>query len=299
MTRPRVSIGMPIYNGETFLEETLVSLLEQTYTAFELIICDNASTDRTQEICQTYAAADTRIRYYRNEENLGAAPNYNRTFALAQGEYFKWCAHDDPCAPTYLARCVETLDSAPEAIMCYPKTVAIDEAGAVINADSYRDGFNLREEEAHIRFRNFFDTGILYHPVFGLMRSTILGQTPLIGSFASSDIALLGELAIRGKCYELPDPLAFRRVHQQNSIYANPSNTLVTQWFNPKVKPGRLTTRQKLSLEHTKSMYRAPLSWSERMKCFKELIYFHLRTGRFGSFFEGRGNGNPQQVGNL
>ena len=88
MTRPRVSIGMPIYNGETFLEETLVSLLEQTYTAFELIICDNASTDRTQEICQTYAAADTRIRYYRNEENLGAAPNYNRTFALAQGETF-------------------------------------------------------------------------------------------------------------------------------------------------------------------------------------------------------------------
>ena len=88
--RSRVSIGLPVYNGEKYLEQALISILSQTYTDFELIISDNASTDRTQAICREYAAKDPRIRYYCNEENLGAAPNHNRVFELASGEYFKW-----------------------------------------------------------------------------------------------------------------------------------------------------------------------------------------------------------------
>lgn len=82
---PRVSIGLPVYNGEVFLAETLNSILSQTFQDFELIICDNASTDQTQEICRKFARQDERIRYYRNEANLGAAKNFNRVFSLARG----------------------------------------------------------------------------------------------------------------------------------------------------------------------------------------------------------------------
>ena len=71
---PRVSIGMPIYNGERYLRSALDSLLAQTFEAFEIIISDNASTDATPAICSAYAAKDPRIRYYRNERNIGVHP---------------------------------------------------------------------------------------------------------------------------------------------------------------------------------------------------------------------------------
>src|SRR5262245_38039803 len=96
---PRVSIGMPVRNGEPFIADAIDSLLAQTLTDFELIICDNASTDRTQEICGEYAAQDARIRYYRNPTNLGPAQNHNKCFELSRGEYFRWHAHDDMCLP--------------------------------------------------------------------------------------------------------------------------------------------------------------------------------------------------------
>ena len=82
-TAPRVSIGLPVFNGEGFLSDAVGSILAQTYTDFELIISDNASTDGTEEICRDYAASDPRIRYDRTVRNLGAAANLNRTFPLA------------------------------------------------------------------------------------------------------------------------------------------------------------------------------------------------------------------------
>ena len=102
----RVTIGLPVYNGETYLEETLDSILNQTYTEFELIISDNGSSDGTRLICEEYAAKDDRIKYYRSVKNLGAAPNYNRAFELSSGEYFKWADYDDPLAPEFLSKCV-------------------------------------------------------------------------------------------------------------------------------------------------------------------------------------------------
>ncbi len=83
--QPHVSIGLTVYNGEQFLEETLDSFLAQTYSDFELIISDNASTDRTGKISQAYAATDNRIHYHRNERNLGLAGNHNRVFASQRG----------------------------------------------------------------------------------------------------------------------------------------------------------------------------------------------------------------------
>ena len=105
--KPRVSIGLPIYNGENLVIETLDSFLSQTFSDFEVIISDNGSIDRTQQICEDYAAKDGRIKYYRNLKNLGVAPNLNRVFELSSGEYFKWADHDDLLAPDFLLRCVE------------------------------------------------------------------------------------------------------------------------------------------------------------------------------------------------
>src|SRR5512147_185345 len=113
-----VSIGLPVYNGENFLEAAVRSVLSQSLDDLQLVISDNASTDRTAEICRDYAAADPRVVYLRNETNLGAAPNYNRTFHESTGRYFKWLAHDDQMGPQYLERTVGALEARPEAVLC-------------------------------------------------------------------------------------------------------------------------------------------------------------------------------------
>ena len=82
---PLVSIGPFVYNGERFIEDALNSILNQTFTDFELIISDNASTDRTSEIAEAYAKRDTRIRYYRSEKSMDAGWNARRVYELATG----------------------------------------------------------------------------------------------------------------------------------------------------------------------------------------------------------------------
>src|SRR5690348_16440326 len=96
---PRVSIGLPVFNGENFIADAIASVLGQTLTYVELVIQDNASTDRTAEICADFAARDRRVRYFRNPTNLGLAPNYNLAFHNSRGHYFKWLAHDDYLEP--------------------------------------------------------------------------------------------------------------------------------------------------------------------------------------------------------
>ena len=106
-TRPRVSLGVPVYNGLPFLEEALDSLLSQTFDNLEVVFCDNASTDGSPDFVEQRAAKDDRIRVFRHENNLGASRNYNRVFEEARGDYFKWAAADDVLLPTYLEKCVE------------------------------------------------------------------------------------------------------------------------------------------------------------------------------------------------
>ena len=92
---PKVTIGLPVYNGEQFLAQSIETLLGQTFTDFELVISDNASTDRTEEICRKFAEADARILYSRNDRNVGGMNNANLTVDRARGEYYRLAAHDD------------------------------------------------------------------------------------------------------------------------------------------------------------------------------------------------------------
>lgn len=108
---PKVSIGMPVFNGEKYLKEAIDSILSQSFTDFELIISDNASTDITQSICEEYALRDARIRYVRQPVNQGALANFQFVLDQAKGEYFIWFAHDDRWDPTFFSRAIEILES--------------------------------------------------------------------------------------------------------------------------------------------------------------------------------------------
>jgi len=282
--KPRVSIGMPVFNGENYISGALDSILAQTSPDFELIISDNASTDRTQEICDAYVAKDRRIRYYRSPTNLGAARNYNRVFELSSGEYFKWAAHDDLLAPEFLERCVEVLDREPDTVLCYPGTNLIDAQGEIQGV--YADGLNLHSPKPHKRFRQFFDTQGLCHAVFGVIRASALKRTSVIGNYAMSDRVLLGELALHGKFYELPEHLFYRRIHPQISTHANVTDNEIAAWFDPRKRDKILLPRWRRFCEYLRAVERAPLSWSERVRCYMQVGRFVLVPKRWGGMGE-------------
>src|SRR3954453_10689919 len=122
MHLPRVTIGVPVYNGERYLARTLEALLAQTFRDFELIITDNASTDRTVQIAQDFARRDARIRYFRADCNRGVVQNFNWCIELARGEYFHWHAADDLCEPTLIEKCVAVLDADPSVVVAFARS---------------------------------------------------------------------------------------------------------------------------------------------------------------------------------
>lgn len=113
---PCVSIGLPVYNGEPFIEQALDSLLAQTFKDFELIVSDNASTDKTEAICRDYAARDARIRYIRQPRNRGAVWNFNFVLQEAKGKYFMWAAADDLRDSNYVETLIACLEADPGCI---------------------------------------------------------------------------------------------------------------------------------------------------------------------------------------
>lgn len=268
-TAPPVSIGLPVFNGENYLAAALDSLQAQTFADYELIISDNGSTDATQAICRSYAARDARISYHRVEENRGAAWNYNRTFELARGKYFKWAAHDDVCAPTMIERGVEALDRDPGVVVAYPRSHHIDAEGRP--TQPYDLNLRTASPRPSDRFHDLVCISHLCYQVFGLIRSDALRRTILIGSFVSSDKVLLAQLALIGRFYEIPEYLFFPRRHPQQSVSANKARRVRILWFDPS-KAGRLVLPSwRMLREYTLTIARAPIDAGEKLSCTRHL----------------------------
>jgi glycosyltransferase involved in cell wall biosynthesis len=210
-----ISVGMPVYNGELYLEEAIKSVLGQSFGDFTLYISDNASTDRTEEICRDYAAQDARIVYRRNRTNVGAAKNYNCLFAMATSPYFRWFNADDISTPDLHEKCLRTLDANPDAVLCCGNTQIIDEHGRI--TDTYRERLNLQQDRSEDRYLKFCELAGLTNAIYGLMRTSAVAETALMGSgsFAAGDTVFMAELVLYGKFIVIDEPLFFRRMHPQ------------------------------------------------------------------------------------
>ena len=190
---PRVSIGVPVYNGERYLADALGSLLDQTYEDLELVISDNASTDRTGEIAQSYALRDERIRYYRNDKNMGAGWNARRVYELASAKYFKQAAVDDLLEPDFLRQCVDILERDPGCVLVYAATKEIDENGAFIK--NYVTPMRTDSDDPAARFRDMMLITCWSYQIYGVMRMSALRQIPPMGLYVNGDTVLLTRLA--------------------------------------------------------------------------------------------------------
>jgi glycosyltransferase involved in cell wall biosynthesis len=275
-TKPRVSIGLPIYNAEKYLEEAIDSILAQTYTDLELIISDNASTDRTQEICLRYAQNDQRIRYYRNDSNLGGAPNHNIVFRLAKGEYFKWAAYDDKLAPDFLLKCVEVLDKHPDVVLCMSQTDLIDEHGKHLRHFDYKEA-NADLPNPTKRFRNFLLHNLSANFFYGLIRVNRMAQTSLHGNFTAADVVLQAELALYGRFRVVPEYLFFRRDHPEQSTKGVwKSERARAAWFDTALAGKIVLPKWRFLFSCLQAVHRAPLNLYERLTCYAYVFRWTL-----------------------
>jgi len=215
---PLVSIGMPVYNGGRFLSEALDSLLNQDFQNFELIISDNASTDNTAEICKRYLKKDNRIKYYRNEVNIGAAANFNKVVEYASAPYFMWAAYDDLWEPSYISELVKVLEFDKSTVLAFSDFDAIDEKGRQI--ERYPEVLKLSSSSETIfkricRFTLLKGMHGRANLIYGLMRTHILKEIGGIVDFGRGDYAIddltLFLILFRGNFYIITNKLLFHK----------------------------------------------------------------------------------------
>lgn len=256
-----VAIGLPVYNGERYLEDTLRSVLNQTFDNFDLFIADNASTDRTEEICRDYAGRDSRIQYIRNPVNLGASKNYTVCFEPARSRYFRWQNADDPIEPTLIERCFEVLEADPGVVLAYGKTHIIDEKGEL--TEEYDDNLELISESPSIRFKDCLRKLGLQNVIYGLIRRDSLAHTALLGNYLAADINLVGELSLYGKFQEIPVHLFNRRMHPEASSWKRDDSERQKNFWDPAKRKLVMQTWRSIK-EYYKAVWRAPISLEDK-----------------------------------
>ena len=272
MSVPRLTIGLPVYNGEEYLAESLEALLGQTFTDYELVITDNASTDGTADICRDYASRDDRIRYHLLPKNIGAAPNHNHVFTLARGELFKWASHDDLYGRDLLAKCVAALDERPDFVLAHAHQAIIDGDGTVTVPFEYRHATD--SPSAPERFRS-----MLFEPggddFYGVMRTAMLRKVRPHDSYHHADRTFVSEIALHGRFYQVPELLFFRRDHPTRAERANPTKRSRCVNLDPRRANRFLHPTPRLLAEYVGGFVgvinRAPLTWGERTECFRHL----------------------------
>lgn len=290
-----VTVGLPVYNGDQYLEEALDSLLAQGHVPIRILICDNASTDRTAAICDSYAIRDGRVTVHRNTRNIGAAANFNLAAELAETEYFMWANHDDLWSPEYIARCVEVLDRESDAVLAYGHSHKIDQDGERVA--ELMAGLGLDAATPHQRLKQFHgwfnhcdEAGIwaesqiegLWIPVYGVMRTQALQGTGLIGNYISSDTILLEELLMHGRFIEIPEPLFGKRDHAERSMRDSRAYERRLAWFTGRRAGRFLFPKWRMLRGRLGAVHRSPLQASERLLCTVEMLAFYVRRPHEG-----------------
>ncbi|MCH9054911.1 glycosyltransferase [Synechococcus sp. PCC 6716] len=171
---PKISIGMPVYNGARYIREALDSLLAQTFTEFELIISDNASIDNTEAICREYAAKDHRVRYIRQSQNLGASANFKFVLDKALGEYFMWAAADDIWDKNWIEKLLPV--SVEGQCIAFGMLITINENSQQIQHPANKRQFSFTGQKMLRRIKYFLEPSFLgkANPIYGIYPKTYL-----------------------------------------------------------------------------------------------------------------------------
>ncbi|MBI4180081.1 glycosyltransferase family 2 protein [bacterium] len=264
---PAVSIGMAVRNEEKHLASALESLLGQDFKEFELILSDNASTDRSEDICREYAARDARIRYVRQDRNLGMPENQNFVFGQARGEFFMWAAGHDLWKPDFIRKCVEVMKADESVVLCFPIICSTE---SYESPDPREDPHGCRldtrgmgvSSRVSLVIWGMGSCGIIY----GLHRTAALRKTGLFRRVICPDNLIIFELSLIGAMAFIPEPLFFLGGTPPARVSMADSMARYRRMFYPESrKYFRLwLTNWRLLYEHLAAVGRAPVRFNRK-----------------------------------
>jgi glycosyltransferase involved in cell wall biosynthesis len=270
--RPRVSFAIPVRNGERFLGRALDSLLAQDFDDFEIVVCDNASTDKTPELMRRYADRDPRVRCILNEEDIGQIENFNRVYKLSRGEFFRWMGADDWLEPEYARKCVTVLDTRPDAVGVTTQWRFMDDAGRIesIDVPGPRVDAPSPYQRLCLTLRLLQNPqALLFDPIYSLIRRDALQRTGLLPINPWTDRLLAVELCLLGSFCHLEDCLSTRR-----AAFERWKERLPRYHERLGRKRGH---RVMLYTGCAKIVQRAPLSAGQKLGCLGAIFAYWLR----------------------
>ena len=270
MAERRLTIGLPVYNSETYLAASLESLLAQTYGDFRLLISDNASTDGTADICAEYAKRDSRIDYHGNAGNIGMSPNFNLVAERCETPFFKWSTADDLWAPTMVEKTIAVIEADDSIALCYPKTVLMSELEGTER--QYDDNLHLMHDDPAGRFMDVKANIGLCNLHLGISRTAALRKTSMLRSFPGADMNLVAELAIYGKFFEVQEYLFFRRFHEDSSSWARQDADHQKRRFHSAKTQNIKLIHWAAHGEYFNTVRHSPFSWGEKNRLYRFLL---------------------------
>ena len=295
----RVCIGIPVYNGEAYVAQTIEAALAQTWSDLEVVIGDNASTDGTAAVCQEYAARDPRVRYVRFEEHVGVAASFTRTFGLCRSELFKWAASDDLFAPTFVERCVEVLDAHPDAVVCYTAAAVCDADGQIVAVDPFM--LDLATPSASQRFRRLVLAPPKHHGAheqYGVIRAAALARAGGLSTAVYGDRVTLAHLTLQGRLLRIDDVLFFNRDHEGRSQREGrrparlgsvltrplgPGPWPPSEFWDPSRRGRIVFPEWSLAFHYARVALGAPVSVAEKVRCLLSVLALVLyRSPKLG-----------------
>jgi glycosyltransferase involved in cell wall biosynthesis len=271
MSEPKVIVGLPVYNGQKYLDAAIESHLAQSFGDFALIISDNGSTDATAEICASYASKDPRVKYFRSPENRGILWNHRRVMeSIEQStQYFRWAGADDILEPGLLQAMVDLLDTRPDVEAVMPATKNIDEHGALIG--SMDKTLDLQSADAYERAQQILVANYQHVVAYGLLRAASLRLMRTQPDYIGWDPVFIWELALRGQIVQLSAPALLRRFHR-GSISRVKTVKEMKKWVEPNAKAGMNFPHWTWSYERARALLATPLSARDKLRISKLLL---------------------------
>jgi glycosyltransferase involved in cell wall biosynthesis len=261
----KVIIGLPVYNGQQYLDAELESHLSQSFGDFELVVSDNGSTDATPDICAGYASRDKRVKYLRSDQNRGILWNHRRVMeAIGSSRlYFRWAGADDILEPGLLAAMVEVLDTRPDVEAVMPATKNIDEHGQIIGA--LERTLDLQSPDVFERAHKILTVNYQHVVAYGLLRTSSLKVMRTRPDYVGWDPIFIWELALRGRVFQLTAPALLRRFHR-GSISRVKTVKEMRKWVEPNAQAGMNFPHWTWTYERMRSLLAAPISARDKLR---------------------------------
>jgi len=285
-----------VYNGASLLAEALEALLNQTFEDFEVLVLDNVSTDATEAIARDFAARDPRVRYVRNDTNIGSTPNFNRAVELARGRFFRWHAHDDLVAPTYLEKTVPLLLEDDEVVFAFTKSHIIWEDGRRVPYDAEQHAYllpsgvpwryqhdaedALLSEDPCERFRALLWSKVSGTIVYGLFPTSILRRSCLL-RVDGNDGLLLCEVALMGRFRRVDEALFSRRIHP-DATFGQPRRLVARREAGGALRI--VLPPWRTALNYVRTVTDASISRRQKVRCLASIVAFTFRPDALKQF---------------